>query len=138
MSRNEYLSQDVMAFAGVAHGSGASQSPYASSRTRPTTPRRVLALEGPLRAVRHCGSCFATGPSQRLAPLVAALADMVVDAMPITSALPSRGETLVVVGSRDEAVTFPYGFFRAWKLNPTRGALSASLDSRQALRTTWQ
>jgi hypothetical protein len=29
-----------------------------------------------------------------------------------------EGETLVVVGSRDESGSFPYGFFRWWRLSP--------------------
>ena len=31
------------------------------------------------------------------------------------------GETLVVVGSRDESATFPYGFFKWWKLDTNTG-----------------
>jgi len=33
--------------------------------------------------------------------------------------MPARGhlETLVIVGSRSEAATFPYGFFKDWMLD---------------------
>ena len=29
----------------------------------------------------------------------------------------ARGQTLVIVGSRSETVTFPYGFFKNWTLD---------------------
>jgi hypothetical protein len=41
--------------------------------------------------------------------------------MPIAERLALSGETLVVVGSRNEASTFPYGFFQGWKLNTNIG-----------------
>jgi hypothetical protein len=31
------------------------------------------------------------------------------------------GTTIVTVGSRNEASTFPYGFFESWKLNSNTG-----------------
>ncbi len=31
---------------------------------------------------------------------------------------PPEGDTLLVIGSRDESSVFPYGFFRWWHLNP--------------------
>ena len=31
------------------------------------------------------------------------------------------GDTVIVVGSRNDASTFPYGFFQAWKLNTNTG-----------------
>ena len=42
-------------------------------------------------------------------------------AMPIAERTNLEGETVVVVGSRNEADTFPYGFFQAWKLNTNTG-----------------
>jgi hypothetical protein len=41
--------------------------------------------------------------------------------MPIAERAALEGETLVVVGSRNESSTFPYGFFQAWKLNSNTG-----------------
>jgi len=32
---------------------------------------------------------------------------------------PPEGDTLVVVGSRDDSSAFPYGFFHWWQLNPS-------------------
>jgi len=32
--------------------------------------------------------------------------------------LPPEGDTLLVIGNRDESSVFPYGFFRWWHLNP--------------------
>jgi len=41
--------------------------------------------------------------------------------MPIAERAALDGETLVIVGSRNDAGTFPYGFFQAWKLNSNTG-----------------
>jgi hypothetical protein len=54
-------------------------------------------------------------------PLVTKLSATVVEAMPIPERASLSGDTLVVMGSRNEASTFPYGFFQAWKLNPNTG-----------------
>lgn len=53
--------------------------------------------------------------------LVQALADQVVGAMPIEQRTSLDGETLIVVGSRGEVPTFPYGFFRWWRLEKNTG-----------------
>ena len=53
-------------------------------------------------------------------PLVVSLGASVVKAMPIAERASLTGKT-VVIGSRDEASTFPYGFFQAWKLNTNTG-----------------
>jgi hypothetical protein len=37
--------------------------------------------------------------------------------LPPMKTLP-EGDTLLVIGSRDESSVFPYGFFRWWHLNP--------------------
>jgi hypothetical protein len=45
----------------------------------------------------------------------------VVDGIPITERVDIEGETLVVVGSRNDSQTFPYGFFQIYKLNSNTG-----------------
>jgi hypothetical protein len=42
------------------------------------------------------------------------------------------GETVVVVGSRNEADTFPNGFFQAWKLNSNTGRRAETADENHA------
>ena len=51
------------------------------------------------------------------AELVRHLSDEVVKSMEITTRSSLGGETLVIVGSRSEAATFPYGFFKDWTLD---------------------
>jgi hypothetical protein len=41
--------------------------------------------------------------------------------MPLAERADMAGETLVVVGSRNDSQTFPYGFFQMWKLNWNTG-----------------
>jgi hypothetical protein len=49
--------------------------------------------------------------------LVRHLADQVVQAMEIPTRTSLGGETLLIVGSRSETATFPYGFFKNWTLD---------------------
>ena len=49
------------------------------------------------------------------------LGTSVVKTIPIAERASLEGETVVVVGSRNEADTFPYGFFQAWKPNTNTG-----------------
>jgi hypothetical protein len=41
--------------------------------------------------------------------------------MGIQGRLMLEGQTVVVVGCRDEAATFPYGFFKWWELENNTG-----------------
>jgi hypothetical protein len=54
--------------------------------------------------------------------LVRHLADQLVQAMGIPTRTSFGGETLVIVGSRSESATFPYGFFKAWTLDANTGS----------------
>jgi hypothetical protein len=76
---------------------------------------KVLCVRCGLRTVFCYRRDAADGPT-----LVAALGD-VVDGMPISERVDMEGETLVVVGSRNDSQTFPYGFFQMWKLNSNTG-----------------
>jgi hypothetical protein len=121
VQRNEYLSQDVMAFSATGTGwrfpaavcelensSNAALVSYALWK--------VLCVRCGLRIV----FCYRPDPSEGPA-FVSSLGSSVVDAMPIAERAALEGETVVVVGSRSESSTFPYGFFRAWKLNSNTG-----------------
>lgn len=119
--RNEYLGQDVMAF----H----------KGKTGWTFPAAVCELEnaGSDQAIAYslwkvlCVGCalrvvFCYRPEAEAgSPLVTKLSTSVVNAMPISDRTSLQGETLIVMGSRNEASTFPYGFFHLWKLNTNTG-----------------
>jgi hypothetical protein len=121
VKRNEYLSQDVMAF--QASGSGW-RFPVAVCELENSADAdlvayslwKVLCIRCGLRIVFCYRPDSADGPA-----FVASLGSVVVDAMPIAERVVLKGETLVVVGSRSDAGTFPYGFFQAWKLNSNTG-----------------
>jgi hypothetical protein len=51
------------------------------------------------------------------AELVRHLTDQVIQAMEIQVRTGLTGETLLIVGSRSETATFPYGFFKDWTLD---------------------
>lgn len=121
VKRNEYLSQDVMAFPSTGDGWRFPAAVCELENSADTdlvaySLWKVLCLRCPLRVV----FCYRPDPAAGTA-FVASLANSVVDAMPITERAALDGETLVVVGSRNESGTFPYGFFQAWKLNSNTG-----------------
>lgn len=120
VGRNEYLSQDVMAF------------PASSERWR--FPIAVCELENSTNADRvayslwkvlcvRCGlrTVFCYRPDLAAGPAFVASLGEVVNAMPLAERAVLEGETLVVVGSRNDADTFPYGFFQMFKLNSNTG-----------------
>ena len=121
VSRREYLSLDVMAFE--------------PSTVRWPLPVAVFELENKqrgewvgyslwkllcvralLRVVFAYRRDASEGPS-----LVARLADEVIASLTIEQRLAITGETLLMVGNRGEAETFPYGYFRAWRLVTNTG-----------------
>ena len=78
---------------------------------------KVLSVRADLRVV------FCYRPSPQDGPtLVRLLKNDVVQAMGIAGRVALGGETLVVVGSRDNAATFPHGFFKWWKLDTNTGS----------------
>lgn len=120
--RSEYLALDVMAF-----------EREAASRWR--FPVAVMELENRaevdiiayslwkllcVRAELRVLFCYRRQPEEGR-HLVRALADAVAGAMSIEQRMSLDGETLVVVGSRGEVATFPYGFFRWWRLDKNTG-----------------
>ena len=119
--RSEYLALDVTAF---AEGEKQWRFPVAileleNSRDDDRIAYslwKVLCVRADLRVV----FCYRRRPDEG-PPLVRRLRDGVVRAMAIQTCADLSGETLVVVGSRDESATFPYGFFKWWKLDTNTG-----------------
>ena len=121
VKRNEYLSQDVMAFPGSGSGwcfpvAVCELENSADAELVAYSLWKVLCVRCGLRILFCYRPDASNGPA-----FVASLASEVVGAMPIAERANIEGETLVVVGSRSDADTFPYGFFQAWKLNCNTG-----------------
>lgn len=122
VSRGEYLGMDAMAFAG---GDGRWRFPTAvfeleNSATDDVVAYslwKMLSVRADLRVV----FCYRPSPQDGPA-LIRLLKNDVVQAMGIEGRVALGGETLVVVGSRDNAATFPHGFFKWWKLDINTGA----------------
>jgi hypothetical protein len=121
VGRNEYLSMDVMAFPSGEIGwrfplgvveleNSANDDQVAYSLWK------VLCVRANLRVV----FCYRKTEDAALA-LVRRLRDDVIRSMRIDLRLGLEGETLVVVGTRGEAETFPYGFFKWWRLERNTG-----------------
>lgn len=121
VKRNEYLGQDVMAFSSTGTGW---RFPTAVCELENSADADLVAYSLWKVLCIRCGLrivfCYRPEPAAR-ASFVASLATTVVDAMPIGDRAGLVGETLIVVGSRNESSTFPYGFFQAWKLNSNTG-----------------
>jgi hypothetical protein len=121
LAQQEYLGQDVMAFRPGPRGW---RFPIivAELENAPDDRRvayslwKTLCIRCELRIV----FCYRPEPTDA-AELLAVLAGDVVRELPISDRARLDGETIVVVGSRDEAATFPNGFFQAWKLNTNTG-----------------
>ncbi len=119
--RNEYLSLDVTAFPSAGTGW---QFPAAACELENSAEAdlvayslwKVLCVRCGLRVVFCYRPDASDGPG-----FVSALGARVVEAMEIAERVALVGDTLVVVGSRNEASTFPYGFFQMWKLNSNTG-----------------
>lgn len=121
VKRHEYLGIDVMAF---EEGDRRWLFPVAAMELENSRSEdkiayslwKVLCVDASLRVV----FCYRNKPSEA-ADLVAYLKENVISAMSLESLSALAGETLVVVGSRDNASTFPYGFFKWWKLDHGTG-----------------
>jgi hypothetical protein len=121
VQRSEYLALDVMAF------------PDAQNRWR--FPSAVMELENQtredliayslwkllsVRADLRVLFCYRRSP-ELAAPLVRHLREEVIGAMGLTGRVQLDGTTVLVIGSRSESDTFPYGFFNWWKLDTNTG-----------------
>ena len=121
VSQFEYLGLDVMAF---ADGEKRWRYPVAvfELENRMDDDRiayslwKVMCVRADLRVV----FCYRRS-SEAGSALIRFLRDEVVHAMDLAARAKLEGETLVVIGSRDDSATFPYGFFKWWKLDTNTG-----------------
>ena len=77
---------------------------------------KVLNLRVKLRAV----FCYRPSPAQG-PELVRQLGEGVIGSLTIEQRLKIDGDSLVIVGYRNKAETFPYGFFKWWELDYNTG-----------------
>jgi hypothetical protein len=121
LTQQEYLGQDVMAFHPGPRGW---HFPVivAELENAPDDRRVAYSLWKTLCIRCELRIVFCHRPDPADAPLlITTLATEVVRELPISDRARLDGETIVVVGSRDESATFPNGFFQAWKLNTNTG-----------------
>jgi hypothetical protein len=121
LGQQEYLGQDVMVFTPGPEGwrfpIAVCELENAADDDRVAYSLwKTLCIRAQLRMV----FCYRRDPSDSSA-LVSTLADGVVSSLAVADRTRLDGETLVTVGSRNEANTFPYGFFESWKLNLNTG-----------------
>ena len=119
--RSEYLALDVMAF---AEGDKTWLFPTAVMELENSREVdkiayslwKVLCVRAEIRVV------FCYRKNADAAPaLIQHLRREVVGAMGLHGRVGLEGRTFVVVGSRNDADTFPYGFFKWWELNTDTG-----------------
>ncbi len=119
---SEYLTLDVMAFAPTSSSGWIFPKAVAELENSSDEVRiayslwKVLCVRSDLRIVFCYRHSFADAPA-----LVSYLGRVVVVALTIEDRLSLKGETCVVVGSRNESATFPYGFFKWWQLDKNTG-----------------
>ena len=119
--RSEYLGLDIMAF---SEGDKNWQFPTAVIELENSqninniaySLWKVLCVRAMLRMV----FCYRRSPEER-APLISFLGKEVIKALDVSVRAELKGNTIVVVGSRDESATFPYGFFKWWRLENNTG-----------------
>jgi hypothetical protein len=122
VSRQEYLSLDVVAFESV--GDRRWRFPVAvieleNSRSEDRVAYsmwKVLCVRAQLRVV----FCYRQDAAEG-SKLVRHLSTEVARSMEISERVALGGETLVIVGTRNEARTFPYGFFKDWVFDANVG-----------------
>jgi hypothetical protein len=122
MPGQEYLALDVVAFQPA--GDRRWRFPVAAielenSRTDDRVAYslwKVLCTRADLRVV----FCYRKNAVEGSA-LVSHLSDQVTKAMGIDERTRIGGETLLIVGSKNEAATFPYGFFKDWQFDVNLG-----------------
>jgi hypothetical protein len=122
IARCEYLGLDIVAFA--------------ENDKRWLFPTAVMELENSsrqdqvayslwkvlcVRAALRLVFCYRRQPEEG-PKLVRHLRQEVIGAMGLDGRISLDGQTVVVVGTRDDAATFPYGFFTWWALDPNTAA----------------
>ncbi len=121
LAQEEYLGQDVMAFAPGERGWRMPIAVFelenaADDQRVAYSLWKTLAVRASLRVV----FCYRRDGGETPA-LVTWLADQVIAPLPVAERTRVEGTTLLTVGSRAEAATFPYGFFQSWKLSSNTG-----------------
>lgn len=117
VSRSEYLALDVVAFeiAGRRWRFPVGVFELENSPVDDLVAYslwKVLCVRASLRVV----FCYRRDANEG-AELMRHLAEAVVQSMEIPIRSNLAGETLVIVGSRSESATFPYGYFKDWTLD---------------------
>jgi len=116
--RSEYLALDVVAFEAAGERRWRFPISVFELENSPIDDLvayslwKVLCVRASLRVV----FCYRQDALEG-AELVRHLASEVVQSMEIQTRSAVGGETLVIVGSRSETATFPYGFFKDWTLD---------------------
>ena len=122
VSRNEYLALDIVAFAPNAESRWPLPVAVFELENSPTLERvayslwKVLCTRAELRIVFCYRKDTAEGNT-----LVRHLSEQVAQAMGIQERTRIGGETMLIVGSRNESGTFPYGFFKDWRYDTNLG-----------------
>lgn len=119
--RSEYLGLDVMAF---PQGERRWRFPIAVMELENSSQEdqiayslwKVLSVSAEWRAV----FCY-RGRSEQIPALVRHLREEVIEAMGLPGRLGLAGQTTLIVGTRSEAETFPYGYFGWWDLDTNTG-----------------
>jgi hypothetical protein len=121
VSRSEYLGLDVIAFAGAGDQWVFPLAVMELENSRNDAQIcyslwKVLCVNADLRAV----FCYRQNSDQGPA-LIRFLRDQVLQALNIENRMTLKGATIIVVGSRNDSETFPYGFFKWWRLEKNTG-----------------
>jgi len=119
--KSEYLGLDVVAF---AEEDKKWRFPIAVFELENSSDKeqigyslwKVLCVRAQLRAV----FCYSRSPELR-PTLVNSLSREVITALDLSSRSKLEGDMLVIVGSRADSPTFPYGFFKWWCLDKNTG-----------------
>lgn len=119
--RSEYLALDVMAF---AQGEKRWRFPAVVMELENSIREdqiayslwKVLSVRADLRVV----FCYRKNEGE-IPSLLQHLREEVVEAMGLAGRVNLEGATLLVVGSRSESATFPYGYFAWWLLDTNTG-----------------
>ena len=119
--RSEYLALDVMAFRA---GEKRWRFPVAVMELENSAREdqiayslwKVLSVQAELRVV----FCYRRN-AEEIPALIRHLREEVIEAMGLAGRVKLDGTTLLVVGSRSESETFPFGYFGWWKLDTNTG-----------------
>jgi hypothetical protein len=121
VSRGEYLGLDVIAF---ARGERRWRFPLAVMELENQAREDAIAYSLwkllSVRAALRVLFCYRKEASQA-GPLKTHLQDEVIGSMDLGTRAVLEGHTLLVIGRRAEAETFPHGFFAWWQLDANTG-----------------